>query len=203
VAVSCNKFGVLLKQIRLAAGWSQPHLAKAAALEIHYPMQLESGAKPHPRVETVDSLARALGVSGLEADQLRAAAGYVPVTVEKGEWSNAQYQLSRFLADPRIEGGLKLQILQRIEVMLGDCQPCESWGGYARDIPPRPQAKKLILQELALGDFTRQQLEVRTTLFQSTVNRTLTELMRAGKVVKNNTTHRWSLADQHGQTCEK
>jgi predicted ATPase/transcriptional regulator with XRE-family HTH domain len=61
---SAATFGILLRQLRLAAGLTQEALAERASLSARGVQDLERGLRLAPRAETVRLLADALGVSG-------------------------------------------------------------------------------------------------------------------------------------------
>jgi predicted ATPase/transcriptional regulator with XRE-family HTH domain len=61
---SAATFGILLRQLRLAAGLTQEALAERAGLSARGVQDLERGLRLAPRAETVRLLADALGVSG-------------------------------------------------------------------------------------------------------------------------------------------
>lgn len=58
-----SKIGENIKKCRLKLGMSQDALSKKADLAFHTIAKIESGATPDPRIETVKSIAGALGVS--------------------------------------------------------------------------------------------------------------------------------------------
>ena len=68
-----RSFGALLRDLRLATGLSQEALAERAALSPQAVGALEGGRRIVPRRETVDALARALGLDGGQAGALAAA----------------------------------------------------------------------------------------------------------------------------------
>ena len=68
-----RSFGTLLRDLRLATGLSQEALAERAALSPQAVGALEGGRRIVPRRETVDALARALGLDGGQAGALAAA----------------------------------------------------------------------------------------------------------------------------------
>lgn len=58
-----SKIGENIKRYRLKLGVSQDTLSKRANLAFHTIAKIESGSTPDPRIETVKSIADALGVS--------------------------------------------------------------------------------------------------------------------------------------------
>ena len=61
---SSATFGMLLRQLRLAAGLTQEALAERAGVSARGVQDLERGIRRAPRAETVRLLADALGLSG-------------------------------------------------------------------------------------------------------------------------------------------
>lgn len=70
-------FGVVLRPMREHRHLSQSKLAELADFDHSYVSRLESGARM-PTVDAVERFTRALELSEREADQLRAAAGFLP-----------------------------------------------------------------------------------------------------------------------------
>src|SRR5579859_6484950 len=67
-------FGTLLRQYRLAAGWSQETLAERASISVETVSALERGTRRAPRPDTVALLIEALALDGANrADLIRAA----------------------------------------------------------------------------------------------------------------------------------
>jgi len=62
VAIEAEIFGKRVRQLRLAAGWTQEQLAEAAGITTTYTSDLERGTKV-PSLSVVLRLSRALGVS--------------------------------------------------------------------------------------------------------------------------------------------
>ena len=58
-----SKIGESIKKYRLRLSLSQDALSKKANLAFHTIAKIESGSTPNPRIETVKSIADALGVS--------------------------------------------------------------------------------------------------------------------------------------------
>jgi transcriptional regulator with XRE-family HTH domain len=69
-------FGVLLRQLRLAAGLSREALAEEAGLSADAVATLERGERASPRLSTISSLANALSVEHEVRADLLLAAGY-------------------------------------------------------------------------------------------------------------------------------
>ena len=67
-------FGVQLKKLREAAGFTQEELATVAGLSVHAVSALERGERRRPHVETVRALSAALDVTGSARDALVASA---------------------------------------------------------------------------------------------------------------------------------
>ncbi|MFI6096080.1 helix-turn-helix domain-containing protein [Lentzea sp. NPDC051213] len=99
-----GRFGMLLREWRQRAGWSQEALAQRAAVGIRTVRGLETGERTDPRIGTVRSLADALELTGAERAELFAAAGRdEPVPVEP-----ASSDLVRF--DPLAEAAETLKV---------------------------------------------------------------------------------------------
>jgi len=77
-AATAGAFGALLAGYRRRAGLSQYALGAEAGLNASAINRHESGDRARPKRETVDALARALGLTGRECDLLLVAAGYAP-----------------------------------------------------------------------------------------------------------------------------
>src|SRR5690242_21320185 len=67
-------FGVRLKALREAAGFTQEELATIAGLSVHAVSALERGERRRPHVETVRALSAALDLTGATRDALLASA---------------------------------------------------------------------------------------------------------------------------------
>jgi predicted ATPase/DNA-binding XRE family transcriptional regulator len=108
-------FGVQLKELREAAGFTQEELATIAGLSVHAVSALERGERRRPHVETVRALSAALDVTGATRDALlgssrapahRAAVdelrgGSLPLAPTALLGRDADVQtLRRWLADP-------------------------------------------------------------------------------------------------------
>jgi len=63
-------FGVQLKKLREAAGFTQEELATIAGLSVHAVSALERGERRRPQVDTVRALSAALDLTGATRDQL-------------------------------------------------------------------------------------------------------------------------------------
>jgi non-specific serine/threonine protein kinase len=77
-------FSVLLRRYRQAAALSQEALAERAALSVDAVSQLERGRRAQPRLETVQRLTEALGLSPADRARLLAAARPVEHAVRPG-----------------------------------------------------------------------------------------------------------------------
>src|SRR3954447_7395749 len=73
-AGSSPSFGVQLKALREAAGFTQDELATIPGLSVHAVSALERGERRRPHVETVRALSAALDLSGPTRDALLASA---------------------------------------------------------------------------------------------------------------------------------
>jgi transcriptional regulator with XRE-family HTH domain len=75
------RFGQMLTRLRTAQRLSQNQLAQRAGLNHSYISRLESGGRGDPSRTVVEQFVGALGLdpSGREADELRMAAGFLPV----------------------------------------------------------------------------------------------------------------------------
>ena len=69
-----RSFGVQLKALREAAGFTQEELATIAGLSVHAVGALERGRRRHPHVETVRVLSAALDLTAVARDALMASA---------------------------------------------------------------------------------------------------------------------------------
>ena len=68
-----ESFGAVLRELRLAVGWTQEQLARSSGVSAHTIITLENG-KRRPRLSTVTALADALDLAGPHRDRLIAAA---------------------------------------------------------------------------------------------------------------------------------
>jgi len=114
-AAAPRSFGVQLRSLREAAGYTQEELATIAGLSVHAVSALERGERRRPHVETVRALSAALDLAGpvREAfignaqghadtnavDELTAVPLPVPLTSLLGRDRDAE-TLRRWLADP-------------------------------------------------------------------------------------------------------
>lgn len=75
------RFGQMLTRLRTAQRLSQNQLAQRAGLNHSYISRLESGGRGDPSRTVVEQFVGALGLdpSGRDADELRMAAGFLPV----------------------------------------------------------------------------------------------------------------------------
>jgi len=75
------RFGQMLTRLRTAQRLSQNQLAQRAGLNHSYISRLESGGRGDPSRTVVEQFVGALGLdaSGRDADDLRMAAGFLPV----------------------------------------------------------------------------------------------------------------------------
>jgi predicted ATPase/DNA-binding XRE family transcriptional regulator len=106
-------FGVQLKALREAAGYTQDELATVAGLSVHAVSALERGERRRPQVETVRALCAALDLTGPARDELLAVARNpaavpdspksvpppLPLTVLLGRDDDLEI-LRRWLAEP-------------------------------------------------------------------------------------------------------
>src|SRR5213078_3941940 len=65
-----GSFGVQLKALREAAGFTQEELATIAGLSVHAVSALERGERRRPHVDTVRALSAALDLTGASRDAL-------------------------------------------------------------------------------------------------------------------------------------
>lgn len=61
-----NKISDNIRKIRLKKGISQDRLSKEADLALNTIVKIETGESPNPTVETLEKIAKALGVSVAE-----------------------------------------------------------------------------------------------------------------------------------------
>ncbi len=99
------RFGQTLTRLRTAQRLSQNQLAQRAGLNHSYISRLESGGRGDPSRVVVEQFVGALGLdaSGRDADELRMAAGFLPVDpahLLTGETSLAK--LAVLLEDTRL-----------------------------------------------------------------------------------------------------
>ena len=101
------RFGVLLRDDRLAAGMTQEALAERAGLSVHGIQKLERGVT-RPFRDTVERLVAALQLSAAGAEALRGAAGPVrrhgtgwPATALDRTRNNLPTPLTSFLGRER------------------------------------------------------------------------------------------------------
>src|SRR4029450_7760300 len=110
-----RSFGVQLKALREAAGFTQEELATIAGLSVHAVSELERGRRRRPHVDTVRALSAALDLTGAtrdalvvsargaaskaSADQRRGVPGPLALTVLLGRDADVQ-TLLMWLADP-------------------------------------------------------------------------------------------------------
>jgi transcriptional regulator with XRE-family HTH domain len=75
------RFGQMLTRLRTAQRLSQNQLAQRASLNHSYISRLESGGRGDPSRTVVEQFVGALGLdpSGRDADELRMAAGFLPI----------------------------------------------------------------------------------------------------------------------------
>lgn len=71
-------FGQRIRQLRQARGLTQRDLAKKAGISYAYVSKLETGSMSPPRHRVIQSLARVLGASDKETDELFGLAGKIP-----------------------------------------------------------------------------------------------------------------------------
>ena len=83
-----GSFGVQLKALREAAGFTQEELATIAGLSVHAVSALERGERRRPHVETVRALSAALDLSGATRDTLLGSARAPADTAVADELSN-------------------------------------------------------------------------------------------------------------------
>src|SRR4029434_9652447 len=69
-----RSFGVQLKALREAAGFTQEELATIAGLSVHAVSALERGERRRPHLETVRALSAALDLTGAARDALLGSA---------------------------------------------------------------------------------------------------------------------------------
>lgn len=114
------RFGQMLTRLRTAQRLSQNQLAQRAGLNHSYISRLESGGRGDPSRTVVEQFVGALGVdpSGRDADELRMAAGFLPVDpahLLTGETALAK--LAALLEDSRLSD-VSRTTLRRILALL-------------------------------------------------------------------------------------
>jgi transcriptional regulator with XRE-family HTH domain len=80
-----DDFGPLLRSLRERAGISGNQLAHRAAIDPSHLNRVEREERGVPRSEMVAALIRALGLSRIDGNRLRLAAGLAPVGLDLGE----------------------------------------------------------------------------------------------------------------------
>ncbi len=78
-----GRFGELLRQYRERAGISQNALGKRTGIHPSMINRMESGEREPARREQIEALARGLGLTPSETDELLAAAGQLPTAIER------------------------------------------------------------------------------------------------------------------------
>lgn len=114
------QFGATLAQLRTTQRLSQNQLAQRAGLNHSYISRLESGGRGDPSRAVVEQFVNALGLdpSGRSADDLRMAAGFLPIDpahLLTGETALAK--LAALLEDDRLPE-LSRTTLRRILALL-------------------------------------------------------------------------------------
>jgi len=114
------RFGQMLTRLRTTQRLSQNQLAQRAGLNHSYVSRLESGGRGDPSRTVVEQFVGALGLdqSGREADELRMAAGFLPVDpahLLTGETALAK--LAALLEDARLPDASRAT-LRRILALL-------------------------------------------------------------------------------------
>ena len=71
-------FGQRVRELRQARGLTQRELARKAGISYAYVSKLETGSMSPPRHKVIQSLARILGATDLETDELFGMAGKLP-----------------------------------------------------------------------------------------------------------------------------
>ena len=84
-------FGVRLKALREAAGFTQEELATISGLSVHAVSALERGHRQRPLVETVRALAVALDLKGGARDAFLASAR----TSARARWEGPRWSIPR------------------------------------------------------------------------------------------------------------
>ena len=93
-------FAEVLRRLREARGRSKTALAAAVGTDSGYLTRCEQGERTPSTVELVDRIARALDCSPAETDQLRVAAGFLPLALEKVGPDDPEIVLLARLLDP-------------------------------------------------------------------------------------------------------
>jgi transcriptional regulator with XRE-family HTH domain len=98
-----NRFGELLRRLRVARGRSQAAVAAQAGMDRSYVNRLEAGERGAPALPAVEALAAALVLTDPEADQLLAAAGHLPRSLRAlGPADPTLLLLAQRLTDPHL-----------------------------------------------------------------------------------------------------
>src|SRR5438477_9329534 len=89
-----GSFGVQLKALREAAGFTQEELATIAGLSVHAVSALERGERRRPHLETVRGLSAALDLTGATRDALLGSARAPAHNTAVDELSDASLPLA-------------------------------------------------------------------------------------------------------------
>jgi transcriptional regulator with XRE-family HTH domain len=113
-----NRFGELLRRFRVSRGRSQAAVASAAGMDRSYVNRLEAGERGAPAEAAVDALAAALDLNDAEADELFAAAGYLPRSLRTlGPADPTLLLLAQRLTDPRLSAGSRAALRTAITLL--------------------------------------------------------------------------------------
>jgi transcriptional regulator with XRE-family HTH domain len=115
------RFGQTLARLRTAQRLSQNQLAQRAGLNHSYISRLESGGRGDPSRTVVEQFVGALGLdqSGRDADELRMAAGFLPVDAAHlltGETSLAK--LAALLEDERLPDASRATLRRMLSLLV-------------------------------------------------------------------------------------
>lgn len=112
-----ESFGAVLRELRERAKLSQSALARGAGLDPSFVNRLESGQRGADR-SVVEALARALELSGPDADRLLAAGGHLPAIFARVGLDDPTLQLvARVLGDEELAPSDRAEFRQVVEAI--------------------------------------------------------------------------------------
>ena len=108
-------FGVQLKRLRLAGGWTRSELGARVGIDPTYVTRIESGQRRPPSRHLVEALAEVLPFERtIDRDQFYAAAGLLP----PGGWSPELTLVRDILANPNLHERGHRRFRQGMEELL-------------------------------------------------------------------------------------
>ena len=114
-----ERFGDVLRRLRLARGDSQAAVAARAGVDRSYVNRLETGERGAPAAPAVEALVRALNLDEREADELTAAAGLLPRPLRAlGPADPTVLLLAARLTDPALSAGSRSALRTAVETIV-------------------------------------------------------------------------------------